>query len=203
VLFMKEAAGRGERSVIYTFEENPSILIARCEAINIPVQAMMDRGTLSLVHVEPLQYTPDEFAHMVRFQVDELNSRIVMIDSISGYCVSLGGQDPVRYLHAVAKYLANMGVTALLINEVEGITGDFRATDIGISYLADNIIFLRYVEIDGELRKAIGVLKKRLSDFEKFMRELEITREGVKVGEPFTHRGLLSGVPLAVPQGKK
>jgi circadian clock protein KaiC len=62
LIFMKEAAGRGERSVVYTFEENTSTLIGRCEAINIPVLAMMKGGHLSLTKVEPLQFTADEFA---------------------------------------------------------------------------------------------------------------------------------------------
>lgn len=196
LVFMKEAAGRGERSVVYTFEEGVETLLARCEAINIPVHAMMERGTLAVVKVEPLRYSPDEFARLVRREVEEQGARIVMIDSISGYRLSLRGEDLVAHIHALSKYLANMGVTALLINEVEWITGEFRATEGGISYLADNIIFMRFLEVRGELRKAIGVLKKRLSDFEKTMREFEITRYGVKVGKPLTElRGILSGTP--------
>jgi circadian clock protein KaiC len=73
----------------------------------------------------------------------------------------------VGQLHALGRYLKNMGVTVIFINEVESITGDFRATEAGVSYLCDNLVFLRYLEIDGELRKAIGVLKKRLGDFGK------------------------------------
>jgi len=194
--FMKEAAGRGERSVVYTFEEGVETLVGRCESINIPIRAMMERGTLSVVKVEPLRYTPDEFARLVRREVEEEGSRIVMIDSIAGYRLSLRGEDLVPHLHALCKYLSNMGVTALLINEVEHITGEFRATEVGISYLADNIIFLRFLEMRGELHKAIGVLKKRLSDFEKTLREFQITRYGVKVGAPLTGlRGILSGTP--------
>ncbi|MDH7486389.1 MAG: ATPase domain-containing protein [Anaerolineae bacterium] len=194
--FMKEAAGRGERSVVYTFEEGVETLVGRCEAINIPVHAMMERGTLEVVKVEPLRYTPDEFARLVRREVEEEGSHIVMIDSIAGYRLSLRGEDLVSHLHALCKYLSNMGVTTLLINEVEYITGEFRATEVGISYLADNIIFLRFLEMRGELHKAIGVLKKRLSDFEKTLREFQITRYGVKVGAPLTGlRGILSGTP--------
>ena len=63
---MKEAAGQGERSVIYTFEELQETLLQRCEALNIPVRAMMQRGTLSVVQIEPLHLTPDEFARQVR-----------------------------------------------------------------------------------------------------------------------------------------
>ena len=194
--FMKEAAGRGERSVVYTFEEAEDTLRYRCESVNIPISAMIERGTLAVVPVEPLDYTPDEFARLVRQEVEEKAARIVMIDSVSGYRLSLRGEDVVSNLHALCKYLQNMGVTTILVNEMEHITGDFRATEIGISYMADNIVFLRYLEIQGEMRKAIGVLKKRLSSFEKTLRELEITRYGIKVGKPLTQlRGILRGTP--------
>jgi circadian clock protein KaiC len=194
--FMKEAAGRGERSVVYTFEEAEETLLHRCEAINIPVRAMVERDTLSVVQVEALHFSPDEFANLVRQEVEKKKARIVMIDSVSGYRLSVRGQDLVSHLHAVCKYLQNMGVTVILINEVEHITGDFRATDVGISYVADNIVFLRYLELQGQMRKAIGVLKKRVSDFEKTLREIEITRYGIKVGRPLTGlRGILSGTP--------
>ncbi|GAB4525288.1 MAG: ATPase domain-containing protein [Pleurocapsa sp.] len=194
--FMKEAAGRGERSVIYTFEEATENLLARCEAVNIPVHAMLDRGTLSVVPIEPLLFSADEFANLVRHEVETEKARIVMIDSVSGYKVAMRGENLVRNLHGICKYLQNMGVTIILVNEIEEITGNFRATDVGISYIADNIVFLRYLEIDGEMRKAIGVLKKRLSDFEKTLREIEITRYGIKVGKPLTRlRKILSGTP--------
>lgn len=194
--FMKEAAGRGERSVIYAFEERKATLLHRCEGINIPVHAMMERGTLSVVQIEPLHYTPDEFANLVRYEVEQQKARIVMIDSVSGYRLSVRGNELVIHIHALCKYLQNMGVAVLLINEVETITGDFRPTEIGISYIADNLVFLRYLEMEGELRKAIGVLKKRMTDFEKTLREFEITRYGIKVGKPLTNlRGILKGSP--------
>jgi len=197
LLFMKEAAGRGERSVIYSFEENVDALLARSQAINIPVKTMVKNGMLEVIAVEPMRYTPNEFARLVRREVEERQARIIMLDSIAGYRMSMHGSDLVQELHVLCRYLKAMGVTTLLINEVERVTGDFQATELGISYLADNIIFLRYLELHGELRKAIGVRKKRLSDFEKTMREYEITRYGVKVGRPLTHlRGLLQGVPV-------
>jgi circadian clock protein KaiC len=194
--FMKEAAGRGERSVIYTFEEWADTLIRRSMSINIPVKAMTDRGTLSVIQIEPLRYTPDEFARMVRRDVEENGAAIVMIDSISGYSLSVRGDDLVRHLHALSKYLQSRGVAVILINEIEDIIGNFRATNIAASYIADTIIFLKYLELRGELRRAIGVLKKRLSDFQKTLREYEITRYGLKVGKPLTNlRGILMGSP--------
>jgi circadian clock protein KaiC len=89
-----------------------------------------------------------------------------------------------------------MGVTTVLVNELEAVTGDFRATELGISYLADDILFLRYFELRGELHRAVGVLKKRVSGFESALRELEITDTGVRVGKPLRElRGILSGQP--------
>lgn len=193
--FMKQAAGRDERSVVYTFEESKDTMLRRCDGINLPVRAMMKREILSVVQVEPLRYTPDEFASLVRHEVEERKAGIVMIDSISGYRLSLGTRELIGHLHALCRYLKNMGITVLLINEVESVTGEFRATELGISPLADNIIFLRYLETDGRMRRAIGVLKKRTGNFEKDLREFEITSHGVKVGKKQTKLlGILGGM---------
>jgi circadian clock protein KaiC len=192
--FMKEAAGRGERSVVYTFEEPQETLIRRCESLNIPVRTMLERGTLSVVPIEPLHFTPDEFARIVRQEVEEQHSNMVMIDSVAGYRALLRGEDALTHLHALSKYLQNMGVAVLLVNEVSSVAGEFQVSEIGASYLADNIIFLRYLELHGEVRRVIGVLKKRLSSFERTLREFEMTRYGIKVGKPLTNlQGILTG----------
>lgn len=87
-------------------------------------------------------------------------------------------------------------MTAIFVEETAAVTGEFTATDDDISYLADNIVFLRHLEVRGELRKAIGVLKKRTSDFERRLREFAITSDGLVVGEPLTGMpGIMRGVP--------
>lgn len=194
--FVKEAAARGERSVVYLFEEFEQTMLRRCEATNIPLREMIGKGTLGVMQIEPLQFTVDQFAAIVRQEVEEGQARVVMIDSLAGYRLSLRGQDLITHMHALAKYLQNMGVAVLLINEVETITGDFRVSEVGVSYMADNVVFLRYIEIRGEICKAIGVLKKRLSDHDKVMREVKITGGGMVVGERLTRlRGVLRGTP--------
>lgn len=195
--FMKEAAGRGDRSVVYTFEESEDTILHRCEGVSIPVRSMVEKGSLAIKAIEALELTPDEFVQSVRQAVEQDQAKIVMIDSVSGYSVSIRGDDLTNHIHALCRYLQNMGVTTLLINEVDNITGDFKATGQGLSYLADNIIFLRHLEINGKMRKAIGVLKKRLSSFEQTLREFEITKYGIKVGAPLKNlRNILSGVPV-------
>ncbi len=194
VQFMKESAGRGERSVIYAFEELPETLMQRCEALALPVRAMVERGTLSVVPVEPLRLSVDEFAHLVRTEVEQQHASVVMLDSIAGYSLALRGEDASNHLHALCKYLQNLGVAVLLVNEVHTITGDLHISDIGISYLADTVVFLRYLELTGEIRKVIGVLKKRLSNFERTLREIDLSRDGITLGRPLTHlQGILTG----------
>ncbi len=196
IQFMVAAARRGERSVVYAFEEQKNTLLHRCEGIGVPARAMVEAGSLAVVEVEPLRFSPGEFALMVRREVEERGTRIVMIDGIAGYQLTLAGDDLVVHLHALGRYLKNMGVTVIFINEVSSITGDFRATETEISYLCDNLVFLRYLEVDGELRKVMGVLKKRLSDFAKTLREFEITCDGLRMGEPLAGlRGVLTGTP--------
>jgi circadian clock protein KaiC len=201
--FMKEAAGRGERSVIYLFEESAKTFLNRSRAVNIPVDEMLERGTLQIQEVDALERSPQEFGRMVRREVEENDTEIVMVDGIAGYRLTLRGEDGamLERMHALGRYLNNMGVTTILIDETKNVTGEFNATQENISYLADNIVFLRHLEINGELRKAIGVLKKRTSDFERTLREYEITGHGIKVGEPLTGmRGLLSGTPEMIDQ---
>lgn len=199
--FVREAARRGERSVLYTFEENRSTILQRTASIGIPVEELLESGALAVVQVEPFRETADELASWVRQEVEDRDASVVIIDSISGYRLTLLGEDLTIQLYALCRFLRNTGVTTFLTNEVERITGDFRVTDVGISHLADNIIFMRYLEIAGELRKAIGVLKKRVGSFERALRELEITAHGIEVGRPLTElRGIMRGTPEWAPR---
>lgn len=196
IQFAKEAASRGERSAVYTFEESAEVLMKRSESIGVPVRSMIENGNLKITPVEPLSYSPDEFSAMVRKDVEENGTKIVIIDSIGGYGLSVREENTLERLHALTVYLQNMGITTLLVNETANVTGQFETTGMNASYLADNIIFLRYLELKGELRKAIGVLKKRMSDFEHSIREFDITSEGLKVGKKMTNlRGILTGLP--------
>ncbi len=196
--FLRQAATHDERAVAYLFEESAADFRYRSEQLGIPVEGMEAEGSLGLHEVEPLTLTPDEFAHRVRTEVEEEGARMVMVDGTAGYRLSLrGGDDDLRReLHALARYLKNMGVTVVLVEEQQTVTGAFTATDNNISYLADTILFLQYLEHRGEVRKAAGVLKKRLGEFERSLRSFEITDEGVRIGDKLTGlRGVLSGTP--------
>lgn len=128
-----------------------------------------------------------------------------MIDGLSGYRLSIRGDEEefVRELHSLCRYCKKMGVTIVLTDDVEGVTGKFEPTSARISNLADNLMFLRYLELGGELRKAAGVLKKRALDFERGLREFRITENGGEVDEPLDDlRGVLTGTPVLADDGE-
>ena len=97
-----------------------------------------------------------------------------------------------------------MNVAVVLIDEIGQVTGLQSPTSANISDIADNIMFLKYVELDGRLKRVAGVLKKRVGGFEDTLREYAITEDGIEVGEPITDvRGVLSGTPEWVREGSR
>ncbi len=196
--FVNEAAKHGNRSVLYSFEEDTQTLRSRSEAIGVPISKRQAEGTLRVEEIGPDELTVDEFTNRVQHEVDASDTEIVMIDGTTGFRQALVGHsdDPMRSLVKLGRYLRNMGVTGIVTNEVHQITGSFQATEHRISHLADTIIILRHVEYKGELRKVIGILKKRTSGYEPRLRELEITDSGIRVGDPLSElRGILTGTP--------
>ena len=123
-----------------------------------------------------------------------------MIDGIDGYRTMFphdhGTDAYERRLNPLTTYLQRQGVTTILTSEVRDITGNFQATDHPMSYLGGNLVFLRYLESNGELQRAIGVLKQRASDFERTLRTFKITPHGLSVSEQLTGlQGVLKGTP--------
>ena len=164
----------------------------------MPLRQQIDSGNVVIREIGTDELTLDEFTHRIRTEVENEAAEIVMIDGITGYerAFNEANTDADHRLVKIGQYLRNMNVTGIITNEVHQITGDFRATENNISHLADDIIFLRHVEHKGELRKVIGVLKKRTSDFESTLRVLNITEKGLIVGEPLSKlRKILTGTP--------
>ncbi len=193
--FLAQAARRGEKSILYSFDEGPAEVAYRCQAIGMDIRSMIEGDLIRLKKVNPLLLYPDEFASWIRGEVEGRGTRIVMIDSLNGYRESMPDETYlVGHMHQLIGYLNRMGVTTILVNELSNLTGDFTATNFGLSYLVDAVIVLKYYEFGGALHKAIGTLKKRMSSHEKSLRSFDITVDGLEVGDPLPRlRGILRG----------
>lgn len=198
------AASTGTRAALFLFEEDYDTLVTRSEGIGLPLEDLHEDGALSIEEVEPLSVSADEFAGMVREQVEENDVDLLLVDGIQGYQLSVTGDDLLREIHALSRYCRKMGVTVLFTTEIEQLTGETALTGYGGTYLADNIVLLRHLELQGELTKAIGVVKKRTSGHGQAFREFDISADGIEIGAPLTGlRGVVDGRPEVVSGGNK
>ena len=98
-------------------------------------------------------------------------------------------------------YLNNRGVVTLLVLAQMGMIGSTMQTPVDVSYLADNILVLRYFEAQGVVRQAISMIKKRSGAHEHTIRELRLGPDRIRLGEPLSNfQGVLSGIPSIVGQ---
>jgi circadian clock protein KaiC len=192
--------GGGGTAIGYLFEESTDQFSYRAGNFGIEVAEYLDRGELRLEEVEPLVLSAEEFVKTVCQDVADMNADMVLIDGLSGFKIALQGDAPrlVRRLHALTRELKNQGVSIVITDENEQLTGSQRPTSENTSYLADNIVFLSYVELGGELTRSLGVLKKRLGGFDGRFHEFSIVEgEGIVIGEPFDDvQGVLQGQPV-------
>lgn len=190
-LFAAHAAKQDRKSAIYLFEEERDSLLYRSTALGIELQKQSEAGLVAIEQVEPLRYLADEFAMLVHNKVQQDGVELVIMDSIAGFELTLGEREKSKMaLHAFAKSLSRRGISVILVNEIEAMTGQFRISEKGISYLADNVIFLRFMEADGELKKSLGVLKKRLSPFDSRMYTYDIGPSGICLESSVGDQGL-------------
>lgn len=99
-------------------------------------------------------------------------------------------------LYRLVAVLTGMGVTVLMTAELEDQYTFLRFSSYGNAFLADAIIMQRYVEISGQFRRILSVVKVRASDHSKDICFFEIAGDKITIGEPLTqYQGILSGQP--------
>jgi len=190
------AARRGERAVIFAFDENRSTILARSRSLGLPLQEFIETELLSIQQIDPAEMSPGEFAALVRRSVEQDAARVVVIDSLNGY---LNAMPDERFLilqmHELLSYLAQVGVLTILILAQHGLVGPMD-TPVDLSYLSDAVLMLRYFEFDGVVRRALSVVKKRSGNHEHTIREFRLGPAGLKVGPPLRRfRGVFTGTP--------
>jgi circadian clock protein KaiC len=192
------AASRGQKAVMFIFDESPSTLFSRCRGLGVAIETYNEAGLVRIVQVDPAELSPGEFSHNIRQAVEDWGASIVVIDSLNGY---LNAMPEERFLtiqlHELLMYMNQQGVATILIGAHQGVIASQMQTPVDASYLADAVVLLRYFESKGEVRQAISVVKKRGGTHERTIREFAMGPDGIKVGETLRNfRGVLTGVPV-------
>ena len=191
------AVGRGERVRFYLFDERLSTFRLRGEGLGLDLSEPIADGRLRVRQVEPTELSPGEFASQVVEAVEKDGVKMIVIDSINGYLQSMPEERLLAIqVHELLSYLANNGVACVMTLVQRGIFGSPVDEAADVSYLADAVVLLRYFEVNGAVRQAISVVKKRSGDHERTIRECRVGRGGLHVGAPLHEfQGVLTGVP--------
>jgi circadian clock protein KaiC len=197
--FIAEGLRRGETGVIAVFEEYPEDYLARADVRNPEIGQMIRGGKLELIYLRPLDLSVDEALAAILEAVKRLGATRIVIDSLSGFEVALAPtfrEDFRESLYRLVGTLTATGVTVFMTAEVPEGFADARFTSEKVSFITDEIIVQRYVEIEGELLRVMAVIKVRGSDHSHEFRTYEITANGVVVGGPLKqYDGIITGVP--------
>ncbi len=200
--FCIAAASRGERSAIFTFDETVGMFLNRARKLNLPVDPHVKSGLITVRQVDPAELSPGEFVSLVRQAItgsddNPHRAKVVMIDSLNGYLHSMSEERQlVAQLHELFIFMNQNGVSTMVTVAQSGMAGPGMHSPVDTTYLADNVILFRYFESFGRVRRAISVVKKRSGNHERTIRELDMTKEGIQIGEPLHEfQGILTGVP--------
>lgn len=197
--FVAQGLRDGETCVVAVFEEYPEAYLARAKTLPVDLDDMITAGRLAVTYLRPLDLSVDEMLSEIRDAVDRMGATRVVIDSLSGFEVALAPtfrEDFRESLYRLVGALTAMGVTVMMTAEVVDPYPGTRFTSERVSFITDDIIVQRYVEIDGHLKKVLTVVKMRGSDHATDFRAYELTPEGAVIGNPLEgYHGITTGIP--------
>jgi len=196
--FITSGAQQGEPGVIVTFQENYQQLQDIARSFGWDLKALEEEGNLIHLYSSPVEVQPDIHAAHVKAAVEKVKAKRVLLDSLKD--IEIATPDKVRYkdyIYSLVNDLKLRGITSILTNEIPELFGPFQLSEYGVSFIADNVILLRYVELSGKMGRAINIMKVRGSQHSKEIRTFEITHTGIQIGQPIqAQTGVLTGMPI-------
>jgi circadian clock protein KaiC len=147
------------------------------------------------------QSLPDHLL-MIRELVEEFDPQRLAIDSLSALERSGTPRAFREFVIGITSFIKHEEITGLFTSTTASLMGGSSITETHISTLTDSIILLRYVEMFGEMKRGITVLKMRGSMHDKDIREFSIDQDGMHLGRPFRNvTGILAGTPVHLSPG--
>jgi circadian clock protein KaiC len=201
--FIAEGLRQGEAGIIAVFEERPEGYADRASGFGLNLKAPQKKGQLEILYLRPLDLSVDETMQEILDAIVRVGAKRLVIDSLVGFEMALAPgfrADFRESLYRMINALTGAGITVLSTVEVEDTFTAMPFSHYAISFLTDDIIRMRYVEIDGQLRKVMVVIKMRGGNHSKDIREYVITDKGVVIIHPrqTDYTGLTTGIPARV-----
>nr|WP_298107995.1 ATPase domain-containing protein [uncultured Pseudomonas sp.] len=193
--FLAEGIRNGETAVIANFEQNPYL------SRNPALVGLLNSGQVGVLYSLAPDLSIEELTLKLVDEVRRLKATRVVIDSLSGFELSLAPTFRADFRESLARLiraLSNIGVSVLLISELEDSYTELRLSLHRTAFLADAIIMQRYIEVESRLLRVMSVVKVRGSRHSNQLRQYVIDDEGIHIGATLTDQeGLLGGQPAA------
>jgi len=197
--FIAEGLRQGEPGIVAVFEEIPAEYTQRAAKLGFDFDTPQKDGTLKIIYIRPLDLSVDETMYEIIDSVKTIGCKRLVIDSLVGFALALAPgfrTDFRESLYRMIAALSRLGVTIVSTVEVEEEFTSMNLSNFSVSFLADDIVRLRYVSINGQLRRMLLVVKMRRSQHSIDMVEYQITSKGMVIGQALRgYRGLTSGIP--------
>jgi circadian clock protein KaiC len=196
--FLLEGARRGEPGVHFTLEETADQIRGIAHGFGWDLRALEARRLFSLCYVSPVELSTDAFLDRARRLVEATRAKRAVLDSLTSMALGVPSERRFKELvYAMTKHFRALGVTLNLNMEIAELLGAAQISGHGISFAADNVIQLKYVEQEGRLDRGISVLKARGVRHATDVRTMNVKDHGIEVGAPFKGlRGVLTGLPM-------
>ncbi len=197
--FIGKGVELDEPGVLVLFEEHPEDYLFRARQMGYDVEAMVQAGKLHIIYLRTMDLLVDETLHHIRQAVKRVGAKRLVIDSLSGFEVALAPPFREEFresLYQLVGALTRAGVTVLMTLESAEHYHQLSFSVQAVSFLADNILMLRYLEVEGELHKVLTVVKMRRSAHSRELRAYTLTSRGMRIGKVMReYRGILTGAP--------
>jgi len=199
--FIAEGIRQGEAGIMAIFEERPEGYTHRAGTFGLHLKTAENKGALETLYLRPLDLSVDETMQEILDAIKRVNAKRLVIDSLVGFEMALAPGFRAEFresLYRMIGALTGAGITILSTVEVEDNFTSLQFSHYAISFLTDDIIRFRYVEIAGQFRKVMVVVKMRGGNHSKDIREYVITEKGMVVIHPrrTDYDGLVTGIPV-------
>ena len=200
--FLAAGIRAGEPGIAAVFEERPNEYTARASEFGLDLQTPLAEGRLEVIYLRPLDLSVDEMMQEILDAVKRTGAKRLVIDSLAGFEMALAPSfrtDFRESLYRMIFALTAIGITILSTLEMPETFTELSFSSYSISFLTDDIIRMRYVEIDGELCQIMMVVKMRRTAHSREIRKYWITTDGIVIGERLkNYVDLITGIPQPV-----
>jgi circadian clock protein KaiC len=197
--FLAGGAAVGERALLLAFEESRDQLFRNARGWGADFEQMEKEGSLRVVCDYPEVTGLEDWLVRIKAIIEEFRPQRVAVDSLSA--LERGGSVKAfrEFVIGLSSFIKHQEITGLFTSTTASLMGGTSITEGHISTLTDSIILLRYVEMFGEMKRGITVLKMRGSVHDREIREFTIDADGMHLGRPFRHvTGILAGTPVHI-----